>query len=106
MKKKTIYLSLSADIIHVGHLNIIKKAKNYGNVIIGLLTDKAISENKSIPLINYEQRFEIVKNLKYVSKIVKQNEWDDTINLKKIKPDFVIHGDDWKKGPQKNLEKK
>ena len=106
MKKKTIYLSLSADIIHSGHLNIIKKAKNYGNVIIGLLTDKAISENKTIPLINYEQRFEIVKNLKYVSKIVKQNEWDDTINLKKVKPDFIIHGDDWKKGPQKKFREK
>ena len=106
MKKKTIYLSLSADIIHTGHLKIIKKAKNYGNVIIGLLTDKAISENKTIPLINYDQRFEIVKNLKYVSKVVKQNEWDDTINLKKIKPDFIIHGDDWKKGPQKKFREK
>ncbi len=105
-KKKTIYLSLAADIIHSGHLNIIKKAKNYGDVVIGLLTDNAITEHKTIPLINYEQRFNIVKNIRYVSKIVEQNNWDDTINLKKLKPDYTIHGDDWKKDLKKHLEKK
>lgn len=103
---KNIYLSLSADIIHSGHINIIKKAKKYGNIVIGLLTDKAISEYRPFPLINFEQRYNIIKNIKFVSKIVKQNEWDDTIILKKLKPDFVIHGDDWKNGPQKNLRNK
>ena len=105
-KRKTIYLSLAADIIHSGHLNIIKKAKKYGNIIIGLMTDKAISEYKSLPLIDYEQRYNIVKNIKHVSKIIKQDDWDDTYNLKKIKPDYTIHGDDWRKGPQKKLRKK
>ncbi len=103
---KNIYLSLAADIIHSGHINIIKKAKKYGNVIVGLLTDRAISEYKQFPVINFEQRFNIINNIKYVSKIVKQDEWDDTVNLKKLKPDFVIHGDDWKNGPQKNLRNK
>tara|TARA_B100000579_G_C22836936_1_gene859347 strand:+ start:1322 stop:2620 length:1299 start_codon:yes stop_codon:yes gene_type:complete len=103
---KNIYLSLSADIVHSGHINIIKKAKKYGNIIIGLLTDKAISEYRPFPLINFEQRYNIIKNIKFVSKIVKQNEWDDTIILKKLKPEFVIHGDDWKNGPQKNLRNK
>ncbi len=103
---KNIYLSLSADIVHSGHINIIKKAKKYGNIVIGLLTDKAISEYRPFPLINFEQRYNIIKNIKFVSKIVKQNEWDDTIILKKLKPDFVIHGDDWKNGPQKNLRNK
>ncbi len=103
---KNIYLSLSADIVHSGHINIIKKAKKYGNIVIGLLTDKAISEYRPFPLINFEQRYNIIKNIKFVSKIVKQNEWDDTIILKKLKPEFVIHGDDWKNGPQKNLRNK
>jgi phosphoenolpyruvate phosphomutase / 2-hydroxyethylphosphonate cytidylyltransferase len=105
-KSKNIYLSLSADIIHSGHINIIKKAKKYGNIIVGLLTDKAIGEYRPFPLINFEQRYKIIKNINFVSKIVKQDEWDDTFNLKKLKPDFVIHGDDWKKGPQKNLRQK
>ena len=105
-KNKKIYVSLAADIIHSGHLNIIKKASQYGDVIIGLMTDKAISEFKDIPIIDYEQRFNIIKNLKFIKKIVKQEQWDDTYNLKKIKPDYTMHGDDWKKGTQKKYRDK
>ena len=105
-KNKTVYISLAADIIHSGHLNIIKRAHKYGDVIVGLMTDKAITEFKSIPLINYEQRYSIIKNIKYIKKIIKQDDWDDTYNLKKLKPDYTIHGDDWKKGVQKKLRKK
>ncbi len=102
MKKvKTIYVPMGADILHSGHLNIIKTAKKYGKVIVGLFTDAAIGEYKRLPLINYKQRLEIMKNIKGVDHIVKQDTWDYSKNLKKIKPDFLIHGDDWKVGIQK-----
>ena len=97
---------MGADILHTGHLNIINKAKNYGKIIIGLFTDSAIAEYKSLPLINYSQRLEIMKNLKGIYKIVKQDTWDYSKNLYKIKPDYLIHGDDWKVGIQKKTRAK
>lgn len=105
-KKKIIYVPMGADILHTGHLNIINKAKKYGQIIIGLFTDSAIAEYKTFPLINYNQRLEIIKNIKGVNKIVKQKTWDYSYNLNKIKPDFLIHGDDWKKGIQKKTRLK
>ena len=101
MSKKIVYVGLSADIMHKGHINILKKAKKYGDVIVGLLTDKAISTYKNIPYLNFEQRKIIIKNIKYVKKVIPQHTLDYTKNLKKIKPHYVIHGDDWKKGVQK-----
>ncbi len=92
---------MGADIIHRGHLNIIKNARKYGEIIIGLFTDSAIAEYKSLPLISYNQRFDIIKNINGVKKVVAQKTWDYTSNLNKIKPDYVVHGDDWKKGIQK-----
>ena len=103
---KIIYVPMAADIINSGHLNIIRKAKKYGKIVIGLFTDSAVAEYKSLPLINYEQRLEIIKNIKGISQIIKQETWDFTENLKKLKPHYVIHGDDWKKGIQKNMRKK
>ena len=101
MKKKIVYVPMGADIIHRGHLNIIKNARKYGEIIIGLFTDSAIAEYKSLPLISYNQRFDIIKNINGVKKVVAQKTWDYTSNLNKIKPDYVVHGDDWKKGIQK-----
>ena len=106
MKKKIIYVPLAVDILHTGHLNLLKKAKKYGDVVIGLLSDKAIVEYKSLPLISYDERFEIVNNLKNVYKVIEQNEWDYTNTLKQLKPDFFIHGDDWKTGIQKKIRLK
>jgi len=103
MKKKIIYVPIAVDILHSGHLNLLKKAKKYGDVVIGLLSDKAIVEYKSLPLISYDERFEIVNNLKNVCKVVKQDEWDYTNILKQLKPDFFMHGDDWKTGIQKKI---
>ena len=100
-KRKIIYVPMGADIIHSGHLNIINKAKKYGDITVGLFTDSAIAEYKSLPLINYSQRLEIMKNLKGVYKIVKQDTWDYSKNLNKLKPNYLIHGDDWKNGIQK-----
>ena len=63
---------------------------------IGLLTDKAISEKKRVPMLNWEQRYKILTNIKGVYKVVKQNEWDYSKNLLKYKPQIFVHGDDWK----------
>jgi phosphoenolpyruvate mutase len=105
-KAKKIYVPMGADILHSGHLNIIKIAKRYGKVVVGLFTDSAIGEYKRLPLINYAQRLEILKNIKGVDQIVKQDTWDYSKNLRKIKPDFLIHGDDWKTGIQKQTRLK
>ena len=106
MKNKIIYVPLAVDILHTGHLNIINKAKTYGKVVIGLLSDKAIAEYKALPSLGYNERLNIVKNLKNVYKIIKQDTWDYSETINKLKPDYFIHGDDWKTGIQKNTRKK
>jgi len=97
---KTVYLGMSADLIHPGHINIIREASKLGEVTVGVLTDKAIASYKRLPFMTYEQREEIVKNIKGVSKVVKQETLDYRDNLNSIKPDIVVHGDDWKEGIQ------
>ena len=98
---KKVYIAMSADIIHPGHLNIIKKGAELGDVTVGLLTDKAIASYKRLPYLNYNQRKEVVENIKGVKKVIKQESLDYTQNLTKLKPHFVVHGDDWKEGIQK-----
>ena len=106
MKNKIIYVPLAVDILHSAHINILKKAQKYGKVVVGLLTDKAISEYKKLPLIDYDERFKILSGIKFVDRIVEQSSWDYSKNIKKYKPDYFIHGDDWKVGIQKNQRKK
>lgn len=100
-KNKIAYVPLAVDILHTGHLNIINTAKKYGKVVVGLLSDSAISEYKDLPTLDYEERYKIIKSLKNVEKIIKQNTWDYSEILENLKPDFFVHGDDWKKGIQK-----
>lgn len=97
----TVYLGMSADMIHPGHLNIIKEAAKLGSVTVGVLTDEAIASYKRLPYLNYEQRAEIVASLKGVDKVVPQTTLDYVPNLEKLRPDYVVHGDDWKEGVQK-----
>jgi|TARA_B100000780_G_scaffold261910_1_gene214666 phosphoenolpyruvate mutase len=99
--KKIVYVGLSADILHEGHINIIKTANQYGNVIVGLLTDEAIASYKNIPYLDYKKRKIVVENIKYVSKVIPQYTLDYVENLNLIKPNYVVHGDDWKSGVQK-----
>ena len=96
--KKKIYVAFTADILHKGHFNVLNKAASLGETTVGLLTDKAIGAYKQIPFLNYSQREMIVKNLKMVKNVIPQHTLDYRPNLRKIKPDFVVHGDDWKKG--------
>ena len=103
--KKRVYVGLSVDIIHEGHINILKTAYKYGDVIVGLLTDEAIASYKNIPYLNYARRKVIIENIKFVKKVIPQETLSYVPNLKTIKPDFVVHGDDWKKGIQKQTRK-
>jgi len=106
LKIKNVYVGMSADIFHHGHLNIINEAQKYGRVIVGLLTDEAIASYKRLPLIPYERRKLVVENIKGVFEVVPQETLDYVPNLKKIKPDIVVHGDDWKKGIQRETRQR
>jgi phosphoenolpyruvate phosphomutase / 2-hydroxyethylphosphonate cytidylyltransferase len=100
IKVKKVYVGMSADLIHPGHLNILKVASGLGEVTVGVLTDSAIASYKRLPYMNYEQRADIVSNLKTVSEVIPQSTLDYSENLKALKPDYVVHGDDWKDGIQ------
>jgi phosphoenolpyruvate phosphomutase / 2-hydroxyethylphosphonate cytidylyltransferase len=97
---KKVYVGMSADLLHPGHINILKKAAELGDVTVGILTDKAIASYKRLPFMSFEQRKVVVENIKGVSKAIPQETLDYTDNLNLIKPDIVVHGDDWKEGIQ------
>ena len=99
---KNVYIGMSADLIHPGHINILKEASKLGDITVGLLTDKAIASYKRVPHMNYEQRKTIIENIKGVVSVIPQNTLDYTKNLELLKPDFVVHGDDWKEGIQQS----
>ncbi len=104
--KKRVYVGMSADLVHPGHLNILKKAAELGEVIVGLLTDEAIAGYKRLPFMNFEQRWEMVENIKGVSQVVPQTTLDYVANLERLKPDYVVHGDDWREGVQKKTRQR
>ncbi len=95
----TVYVGMTVDVLHHGHINIIEHARTYGSVIVGLLTDEAVADYKRLPHLSYDQRKKILENILGVSQVVAQNEWDYAINIRKYRPDFMIHGDDWHDGP-------
>ena len=105
-ERKKVYVGMSADIIHTGHLNILHEAQKYGRVTVGVLTDAAIASYKRLPYLTYEQRATIVSNLKGVEEVVPQTQLDYTENLLRLKPDYVVHGDDWKHGVQQKTREK
>ena len=98
---KIAYVAMSADLLHQGHINIIKEATKYGEVIIGLLTDKAIASYKRVPYMTYDERKAVIEQVKGVTKVIPQLTLDYKDNLVKLKPNYVVHGDDWKTGVQK-----
>lgn len=103
---KTVYCGMSADLIHHGHLNIIHEAMKLGEVTVGVLTDEAIASYKRLPYLTYEQRAEIISNIKGVARVVPQTTLDYVPNLERLKPDFVVHGDDWMDGVQKETRQR
>ncbi len=96
---KTVYTCFSTDVIHAGHLNIINEAVKYGRVIVGALSDEASIRYNRFPTVPLEKRIELYKALAGVSEVVVQNDilYDGVIE--KLHPDYVIHGDNWNKGP-------
>ncbi|MFW5989011.1 MAG: isocitrate lyase/phosphoenolpyruvate mutase family protein, partial [Desulfosudaceae bacterium] len=103
---KTVYVGMSADMVHPGHLNVIKKARELGEVMIGLLTDEAIASYKRVPYMTFDQRQEVIECIKGVSRVVPQTTLDYVPNLEKFKPDYVVHGDDWKEGVQQKVRQR
>jgi len=103
---KKIYVAMSADLIHPGHLNIIKKAAELGELTVGLLTDKAIASYKRVPLMSFDQRFEVVSNIKGVARVIPQETLDYVPNLRVERPNYVIHGDDWREGVQRETRQR
>jgi phosphoenolpyruvate phosphomutase len=90
---------MRGDIIHPGIINIIREGAMRGDLLVGLLTDQAIATHKRLPYLAYEQRKKVIENIKGVSRVEPQEEWSYVPNLRKYKPDAIIHGDDWKSGP-------
>jgi phosphoenolpyruvate phosphomutase / 2-hydroxyethylphosphonate cytidylyltransferase len=100
---KTVYVGMSADMIHHGHINIINRAVELGEVTVGLLTDAAIASYKRLPYLTYEEREAVVTAMKGVAKVVPQETLDYRPNLENLRPDLVVHGDDWKVGVQASV---
>jgi phosphoenolpyruvate phosphomutase len=98
---KKVYVGMSVDLIHHGHINIIAEASKYGEVTVGLLTDRAVASYKRLPYLEYDHRKKIVESIKGVSQVIPQEELNYVPNLIKLMPDYVVHGDDWKTGIQK-----
>ncbi|HOC29045.1 MAG TPA: phosphoenolpyruvate mutase [Treponemataceae bacterium] len=96
---KTVYLGMTGDIIHPGIINIINEGAQLGELTVGLLTDSAIAPHKRLPYLTWEQRRQVVENIKGVARVVAQEDWSYVPNLEALKPDYIIHGDDWKSGP-------
>ena len=94
-----VLVDMSCTLIHHGHIRLINEAKKLGKVIVGLFTDEAVATYKKPTYLNYDQRKMVLKNLKQVDEIIPQISKDYTPNVNKLKPDYVVHGDDWKKGP-------
>lgn len=103
IEKRTVYMCFSTDIIHSGHIAIIKKANRLGKVIVGVLSDEAVSSYKRFPLLPYEERKAMFENIVGISKVVEQKTLSYKENLNFLKPDYVVHGDDWKSGVQKSI---
>lgn len=97
---------MGTDLVHHGHINIIEKARELGEVTIGLLSDEAVSKFARVPFLSFDERKQILENIKGVHEVIPQEELDYEKNLKALKPDYVVHGDDWKTGPQRHIREK
>lgn len=101
-----VYVPMAADIVHPGHINILQIAARYGRVTVGLFTDEAIASYKKAPCMTYDQRKKVVENIKGVASVVPQLTKDYEENLRKLKPDFMVHGKDWREGPLAKVREK
>lgn len=103
---KTVYVGMGTDLIHHGHINIIERARELGQVTVGLLSDKAVVKYSRLPLLGFNERKRILENIKGVHRVILQETLDYEKNLRLLKPDYVVHGTDWRVGPQKHVRDK
>jgi phosphoenolpyruvate phosphomutase len=103
IENRTVYMCFSTDMVHSGHIAIIKKAQKLGRLIIGVLSDEAVASYKRFPLMPYEERKTVFENIAGIEKVVEQKELSYAENLRKFRPTYVVHGDDWKEGFQKPI---
>lgn len=98
-----VYTALGTDVIHEGHLNILKHAQEYGTVVVGALSDKALIRYSRFPTVSQEERVKLYESLEGVSRVVIQDDYlyDDVIAT--LKPDYVVHGDNWQNGPERAI---
>jgi phosphoenolpyruvate phosphomutase len=105
-EESVVYVAMSADLVHPGHLNVLATARRYGEVTVGLLTDRAIASYKRMPFMTYEQRKVVVENIVGVARVVPQETLDYVANLRAYRPRYVVHGDDWKEGVQRPVRER
>jgi phosphoenolpyruvate phosphomutase / 2-hydroxyethylphosphonate cytidylyltransferase len=103
---KIVYLPMAGDLIHHGHVNVIQEGRKLGRVIVGLMTDKAVASYKRVPIMTFEQRKKVIENISGVDSVIAQDMLDYVPNIKKIKPDYFLHGSDWKTGVQKRARER
>lgn len=101
-----VYVGMSADIVHPGHINLIREAARLGPVTVGLLTDAAIASYKRLPHMTYEQRRAVIESIKDVEAVVPQETLDYVPNLQRLRPAYVVHGDDWQTGVQRETRQR
>ena len=103
IENKIVYMCFSTDMLHSGHISILKKAQRHGKLIVGVLSDEAVASYKRYPLMSFEERKTLVENINGVSKVIEQKNLSYKEILTTLKPDVVVHGDDWKEGFQKPI---
>ena len=103
LENRTVYMCFSTDMIHSGHIAIIKKAAKLGKLTIGVLSDEAVASYKRFPLMPFEERKSLVENINGVSRVIEQKALSYADVLRELRPTYVVHGDDWKEGFQKPI---
>ena len=101
--ERSVYMCFSADMLHSGHMAIIKKAQTLGRLTIGVLSDEAVASYKRFPLIPFEERKSLIENISGVERVVEQKTLSYSDLLRRLKPDYVVHGDDWVDGFQRPI---
>ena len=103
---KTVYCGMACDILNHGHINVLKKASEYGQVTVGLFADSILNGYERIPINTYETRKQVLESVSYISDIIEQQSLDFTENLRKLKPNYVVHGDNWKNNEYSHIREK
>ena len=103
IKMKKVYTCFCTSVIHEGHLNIIKEAEKYGEVIVGVLSDESMVRFNKFPAVSLEERMEMVQNIEGVKRVIVQKDIMYDAVIRELQPDYVIHGDNWKNGPMQAI---